>query len=183
MLGADTTMIIAGAAFLVVAWLGMIVWVSTRYQRVGPNEALVVYGRGPTRIVTSGGAFVWPLMMQAKRLSLEAGTVDVTVEEPATADGAGVRAEAKARFAITSDPSGLRVAAARFLDSTPEMIADAVRAAVEARLREALRAMGAEQAIPRPAQLADQVRATVVRDLEAMGITLLVLDIVSVSAP
>src|SRR3954471_3350330 len=76
---------VLGAA-LAILWV-----VSMRYVLVGPNEVLVVSGRKRRildpdkttrtvgyRIIKGGGAFVWPVVEKAQRLSLELMTLEVT---------------------------------------------------------------------------------------------------------
>ncbi len=47
------------------------------FHKVGPNEALIVYGLGGTKVVKGGGRIVWPLIQQARELSLELMSFDV----------------------------------------------------------------------------------------------------------
>jgi flotillin len=54
--------------------------VSSSYRKVGPNAAMVVYGRGAGehgRVVTNGGTFVFPMFQQFSQLSLELKSFDV----------------------------------------------------------------------------------------------------------
>lgn len=82
----------AAAAFAIVFVLFvLLLFISSRYQKVGPNEALIISGRGqlrvnPTtgqkerigyRIVKGGGTVVWPVVERAERLSLEVMTLEV----------------------------------------------------------------------------------------------------------
>ena len=79
----------AMAAFAVIFVLFIVLlFIAGRYQKVGPNEALVISGRGTFRvdpssgrkerigyrIVKGGGTVVWPVLERAERLSLEVMT-------------------------------------------------------------------------------------------------------------
>ena len=47
------------------------------FHRVGPNEALIVYGLGGTKVVKGSGRIVWPMVQEARELSLELMSFDV----------------------------------------------------------------------------------------------------------
>ena len=172
--------IVAGGILLVVAVFLNLFWLSTRYQRARPNEALVIYGRGPVRVIVGGGAFVWPFFMEAKRLSLAPMQLDVTVEEPASPAGPAVRAEVRAQCAIPPSAEMVARAADRFTGSAPQAIEETIRTIVEARLRDALRARSGQAAVAADG-LAAEVGAAAAQDLAAMGIELLLLDAKSIS--
>jgi len=170
--------VIAGAVLFVGLMLLNILWLSTRYQRVGPHEALIVYGRGQTQIIVGGGAFVWPFFTETRRLSLAPVQVEATVAEPL--DGAGpARAQVRAQVALSPDPDALRVAATRLAEVAPEGLAGTAQAMLEARVREWLRSPGGEGATSAE-RLASYVRIAGTRDLAALGVDLLMLDVVSV---
>src|SRR5687768_3795668 len=59
------------------------------YRRVGPRQALLILGYGGTRVVTEGGAFVWPVVHEAWLLPLDPWEVVVPSPSLATADGRG----------------------------------------------------------------------------------------------
>src|SRR5579884_3414323 len=75
-LGPVVIILLIVAAFLLI--MGM---ASNIYVKVGPNEALIVYGLGGTQIVTGSGKFVVPLFQSQKRLSLELMTFDVAPQQ------------------------------------------------------------------------------------------------------
>lgn len=38
-------------------------------RKVGPNQALIVYGKGGTKVITGGAEFVIPLLQRAQELN------------------------------------------------------------------------------------------------------------------
>ncbi len=101
--------VVAVAVLLLLMWL-----VGSLFRRVGPNEALIVYGWGGTHIVTGGGKVVWPLFQSYQVLSLELMSFDVAPEQDLyTAQGVAVNVEAVAQIKVKSDPESIRTAAAR----------------------------------------------------------------------
>lgn len=81
---------VIAAIALVVAVLGLIVFIARRIRRVPPNEALVIVGRGAgkpgpgdtggQRVVIGGRTFVWPILQQGFSISLEQRQIGITVE-------------------------------------------------------------------------------------------------------
>jgi flotillin len=64
-------------AALVLAVLTVFYVIARMYRKVGPNQALIVFGWGGTHIVTGGGTIVWPMIQTARELSLELMSFDV----------------------------------------------------------------------------------------------------------
>src|SRR5258708_17482194 len=65
------------AGLLVLAILFAMAGFATLLRKVGPHEALIVYGiRGP-RTVTNGGTILIPMLEQCRELSLELMSFDV----------------------------------------------------------------------------------------------------------
>ena len=103
------TVVIAVAivAFVVVA--AFLVYAS-RVKKVGPNEVLVISGRGKGvngfRIITGGRAFVWPVLERVDMLSLELMTIELTTPDVPTVQGvpSPLTASLKSKSAATKTP-------------------------------------------------------------------------------
>src|SRR6185312_6358917 len=67
--------IVVGLAVVLLLILGL---VASMFRKVGPNQAMIVYGFGGTKVVVGGGTVVWPMVQQARELSLELMSFDVT---------------------------------------------------------------------------------------------------------
>lgn len=86
-------LIVASLSVLVILMIFLIV--ARMYRKVGPNQALIVYGFGGTRIVQGGGAIVLPLVQSCQELSLELMSFDVSPEQDLyTKQGVAVTVEA-----------------------------------------------------------------------------------------
>jgi flotillin len=97
-----------GVLFIVVGLVAVVLLVfallATMFRKVGPNQALIVYGLGGTRVVKSG-AVVWPLVQQARELSLELMSFDVApTQDLYTSQGVAVNVEAVTQIKVKSDP-------------------------------------------------------------------------------
>jgi len=141
------------------------------YRRVGPNQALVVYGWGGTHIVTGGGKMVWPLFQSFQSLSLELMSFDVAPEQDIyTAQGVAVAVEAVAQIKVKSDPDSVRTAAEQFLTKPAEERESLLRLVMEGHLRGIVGLLTVEQLVKEPEMVAGRVRETVADDLSKMGL-------------
>src|SRR5215204_7102052 len=94
--------------------------VASMFHKVGPNQALVVYGLGGTKVVKGGGAVVWPLIQSSRGLSLELMSFDVApTQDLYTSQGVAVNVEAVTQIKVKSDPVSILTASEQFLNKTP----------------------------------------------------------------
>ena len=126
--------VIAGLSVLaVLAITGMI---ARMYRKVGPHEALIVYGFRDTRIIKGGGTIIFPMVEQSKELSLELMSFDVAPQQSLyTNQGVAVTVEAVAQLKVKSDPVSIRTAAEQFLTKRPEQREGLIRLVMEGHLR------------------------------------------------
>src|SRR5438067_9283291 len=90
--------------------------ISSWFRKVGPNEALVVYGLRP-RIVIGKIALILPVVESWKLLSLELMSFDVAPQQDLyTTQGVAVTVEAVAQIKVKSDPESIRTAAEQLLN-------------------------------------------------------------------
>lgn len=102
---------------------------AARFVKAGPDEALVVSGLkqrdgSSQRIVLGGGTFVWPVLEQARRLSL--------APIPVSASSGRFLAEGHVR--VRKDRKAVALAAERFLSISPPEIGKIAAQAVEGAL-------------------------------------------------
>ena len=101
---------------------------ASRVKKVGPNEVLVISGRGEGRqdrevghmksnfrIVTGGRSFIWPVLERVDYLSLEIMTIDITTPDVPSSQGVPVTVDGVAQVKIGSDENSIRTSAIQFL--------------------------------------------------------------------
>src|SRR5881296_1132462 len=126
--------ILAGLA--VVAVLIVIMILASMFRKVGPNQALIVYGFGGTRIVQGGGAVILPMVQSARELSLELMSFDVApTQDLYTNQGVAVTIEAVAQIKVRSDQESILTAAEQFLSKAPIEREGMLRLVMEGHLR------------------------------------------------
>ncbi|MBX7245795.1 MAG: hypothetical protein K1X53_09860 [Candidatus Sumerlaeaceae bacterium] len=155
------------AVFLIILVYGM----ATIYRKVGPNQALIVYGLGGTQIVTGGGKMVIPMIQTARELSLELMSFDVAPHQAFyTVQGVAVTVEAVTQIKVKSDHESIKTAAEQFLTKEPVEREGMIRLVVEGHLRGIVGQMTVEQIVKQPEMLSEKVRSTCAEDLNKMGL-------------
>src|ERR671933_56255 len=106
------------------------------FRKGAPNQALIVYGFGGTRIVQGGGAFVFPVIQSSRELSLELMSFDVApTQDLYTNQGVAVNVEAVAQIKVKSDPVSILTAAEQFLNKALPDRQELIRLVMEGHLR------------------------------------------------
>jgi len=162
-------MLVGGvAAFIFVVYLIFALY-SRLYQKVGPNEVLVISGRGGFRLVSGGGSLVFPFIEKADRFSLEMITIDITTPEVFTHQGVPVLVDAVAQVKVGNDESMIKTAVNRFLSKPINQIHDVLKQTLEGHTRAIIGKMNVEEIIKERDKFASQVFETSLPDLQKMG--------------
>src|SRR5882724_3113720 len=145
------------------------------YRKVGPNEALVVYGFRKTRVVKGAGTIIWPMVESGRLLSLELMSFDVAPQQDLyTNQGVAVTVEAVAQLKVKSDDISIKTASEQFLTKTPPQREGLIRLVMEGHLRGIIGQLTVEQIVKEPEMVADRMRSTCAGDMSKMG-----LDVIS----
>jgi uncharacterized membrane protein YqiK len=161
----QTVAIFAGLAVLAI--MLVISMLARLYRKVGPNEALLVYGRGKTpRVVKGAGTVIWPLIESCRLLSLELMSFDVAPQQDLyTNQGVAVTVEAVAQIKVKSDDISIRTGAEQFLTKTPPQREGLIRLVMEGHLRGIIGQLTVEQIVKEPEMVGDRMRATCAGDM------------------
>jgi flotillin len=169
-LGLGTLAVAAAVAVLALAIVGYIVAYLAFLKKVGPNEVLVVSGRGRVKFITGGADMVVPLFHTWNRLSLEVMTLDVTTPEVYTVQGVPIIVDGVAQIKIKKDEASLHAAAERFLGKNPNEIAKIALETVQGHLRAILGTLTVEDIYKNRDQFAQKVQEISAGDLANMGL-------------
>lgn len=162
-------MIVGGvAAFIFVVYLVFALY-SKLYQKVGPNEVLVVSGRGGFRLIQGGGSLVFPFVEKAERFSLEMITIDITTPEVFTHQGVPLLVDAVAQVKVGNDEEMIKTCINRFLSKSINQIHDVLKQTLEGHTRAIIGKMNVEDIIRERDKFASQVFETSLPDLQKMG--------------
>ena len=165
-------MTVAVVVLILVASLMLIfALIAQLYRKVGPNQALVVYGFGGTKVVKGSGQVIWPMVQSARELSLELMSFDVAPQQDLyTSQGVAVNVEAVAQIKVKSDPVSVLTAAEQFLTKEPRERDGLIRLVMEGHLRGIVGQLTVESIVKEPEMVADRMRANVAEDMAKMGL-------------
>jgi flotillin len=168
MSAAGVIVIVVGLAIVVVLILAL---VASMFRKVGPNQALVVYGFGGTKVVVGGGRVIWPMVQQGRELSLELMSFDVTPQNDFySGQGVAVNVEAVAQIKVKSDQVSILTASEQFLNKPPQEREGLIRLVMEGHLRGIIGQLRIEEIVKEPEMVAEKVRSQVADDMSKMGL-------------
>jgi flotillin len=145
---------------------------SHQYAKVGPNQAMLVYGRAKEpKVITGGGTFVLPIFERAETFSLELMSFDVAPQQNLyTNQGVSVRVEAVTQLKVRNDRESILTAAEQFLSKTFEQRQALIRLVMEGHLRGIVGQLTIEQIVKEPEMVSEKMRSTSSADLAKMGL-------------
>src|SRR3954467_5393293 len=144
--------------------------ISSWFRKVGPNEALVVYGLRP-RVVIGKIALILPVVESWKLLSLELMSFDVAPQQDLyTTQGVAVTVEAVAQIKVKSDMESILTAPEQFLTKTDQEREGLIRLVMEGHLRGIIGQLTVEEIVKQPEMVADRMRSTCAEDMNKMGL-------------
>ncbi|TMC61066.1 MAG: flotillin family protein, partial [Chloroflexi bacterium] len=160
--------------------------VSSRYKKVGPNQVLVISGRGQTftdaatgkresrsfRLVKGGGTIVLPVIERVDELSLEIMTLDVNTPKVYTLQGVAVTVDGVAQVKIRGDDVSITTAAEQMLSKNVEEIKNVALQTLEGHLRAILGTLSVESIYKDRDAFATKVAEVATADMANMGLTI-----------
>ncbi|MBM3334774.1 flotillin family protein [Candidatus Sumerlaeota bacterium] len=154
-----------------------------RYRKVGPNEALIISGKGSMfrtvdgridrrgfRILRGGGTFVWPVFERVDVISLELMTIEVRTPEVYTVLGVPVVVDGVAQIKVRGDDSAISTAAEQFLGKAETEIHHVAQQTLEGHLRAILGTLTVEEIYKNRDAFAQQVQKVALEDMANMGL-------------
>jgi flotillin len=164
------TVLIIAAVAVVVVFLAINTY-GRLLRKVGPNQALIVYGSGGTEIVTGRSRFVVPLYQRAQEFSLELMSFDVAPSQDLyTSQGVAVKVEAVTQIKVRSDDQSVRTAAEQFLSKPQDVRENLIRLVMEGHLRGIVGQLTVEELVKEPENVGEKMLKTVTPDMEKMGL-------------
>src|SRR5207249_3348872 len=159
---------------------GTVLAYASRYKKVPPNMAMVVYGRrqkamgGRGYQVKSGGAkFIVPIFESVEWLRLDVRTLDLVVTDIVTdvkRSGAKINIKAVAQVKISSDEATLNTAAENLLGKTEQQVDEIALKTLEGHVRGVCATLTVEEVNSDRDAIASKILGMAGNDLRNMGI-------------
>ena len=164
-------LIVIGVVAIVVVVFILIQTLGRMLRKVGPNQALIVYGAGGTKVITGGSHFVLPLYQRAQEFSLELMSFDVApAQDLYTSQGVAVNVEAVTQIKVRSDEESVKTAAEQFLSKQQDEREGLIRLVMEGHLRGIVGQLTVEELVKDPENVGSKMLKTVTPDMEKMGL-------------
>src|SRR5215469_8031041 len=163
--------IIVGAVAAVIVLIVIVQTYGRLLRKVGPNQALIVFGSGGTKVITGGSHFVIPLYQRAQEFSLELMSFDVAPSQDLyTTQGVAVNVEAVTQIKVRSDQESVKTAAEQFLSKAQDVRENLIRLVMEGHLRGIVGQLSIEELVKEPENVGAKMLKTVTPDMEKMGL-------------
>ncbi len=174
---------------ILVLLVALVLWLiyRRRYRRIGPDEALIVYGRKAKRdrdgyrVIVGGGTFVTPFIEEAATFPLHAMQLDVQLLGVLAGDQRtpiNVNGTATVKVPVTpaereSEFPTVRLAASNFLGMSVEEIRDALTKVVSGHLRTIVAGLSVVDLYTDQARFTEDLKSKAADELQSLGYSFL----------
>lgn len=168
---------------IIVAFILFLLVYLSRYRKCGPNEVMVISGRGKLgfRIVKGGGTFIVPVVERVDILSLEDMALEVKCAGVYTSEGVPITVDGVAVVKVAPDNESIRTAAEQFLSKQRSQIANIATQTLEGHLRAILGTLTVEEIYQDREKFAQNVQNVAAVDMANMGLSIVAFTIREVS--
>lgn len=180
---------IAVAVVMVFLMVALLIVFASRYNKVGPNEVLVISGKmirtqgKGFRTIRGGGVFVYPIIERVDRISLNIMTLSVRTPEVYTVQGVPVVVDGVAQVKIDSDQASIDTAAEQFLSLTENEIRTVALETLEGHLRAVLGTLTVEEIYKERDKFAQRVQEIATPDMRNMGMRIVSFTVKNITDP
>jgi flotillin len=165
--------------------------VKTLWKVPDADEALIITGFGVKgravgdrvfKVVTGGGAFVWPVLQKAQYLGMSADKALLEVEG-VDSQKIPVGVRGVAIFKVGDDERSITNAATRFLEAQQGQMHDLVREVFHGHLRSIIGGLSVEDLIANRNELAQQTRDASADEMQKLGLVIDSLQVQDIVDP
>ncbi|HEU0302108.1 MAG TPA: SPFH domain-containing protein [Longimicrobium sp.] len=177
------TLLLAGAAVLVVFWSAM--FFVSRYRRCPANKLLVISGKvsggDSAKCISGGGAMVWPVIQEYDYLSLEPIQIDIPLKDALSFENIRVSVPSVFTVAIGTEPEVRQNAAVRLLKLTQEQIKRQAQDIIFGQLRQVIASMRIEEINRDRDAFLHNIQTSLEPELKKLGLVLLNVNITDIN--
>ncbi|HQR37423.1 MAG TPA: SPFH domain-containing protein [Blastocatellia bacterium] len=167
--------------FAVVIIVLMLSGILSRYKKIPPDKALILYGGGDFRALTGGAVIVWPVINEAYELDLRAFQLELDLLNAPNKDRIPINMRAMATCKISKEENLLKRAAENFGRSSMDDIQTKVRNVMEGHLRVVVGQINMDTILSERDQFNAKIQSEAAIELQSLGIEVTILNILEVS--
>lgn len=156
---------------------------SKRYVKVPPEQALIIFGGGKTRVMSGGAKFILPLVEDFYHLDLSLFQFEVELKEVPNKDNVPITLSASVSAKISNKADMLPVAAGMFGRTNLSGITQKVKGIVDGIVRALIGQSSMETILRDMDQFKQSIQAMVQGELAKTGCEIVALNIQQVSDP
>ncbi len=167
--------IILLAVIAVAVIIALVVLYASRYKKVPPDKAMVVYGKRGFTVITGGAKFIVPIIESYEYLPLDVRTLDINVTDivtDVTRSGAKVNIKSVAQVKISGDKRVLNTAAEHLLHKTDAAINEIAMKTLEGHVRGVCATLTIEEINSDRDTISARIQNMAGNDLMNMGIAI-----------
>ncbi len=168
---------------LVLATGALVRTLARRYVKVPPEQALIIYGGGKTRVMSGGAKFIVPLMEDFYHLDLSLFQFEVELKEVPNKDNVPITLSASVSAKISNKEEMLPVAAGMFGRTNIQGISLKVKGIVDGIVRALIGQQSMETILRDMDQFKRDIQNLVSTELAKTGCEIVALNIQQVSDP
>jgi flotillin len=179
----DNLVTILMVFFVIVILVLILRAITSRYIRIPPEQALVVYGGGKSEVVTSGARIVWPFLQDSYPLDLRAFQVQLHLKDAPNMDRIPITLIAMATCKISKKPELLLKAAENFGRTKSEEVDSKIANVLEGHLRVVVGQIDMDTILSKRDEFNARISSESATELQNLGVEIVVLNIQEVSDP
>jgi flotillin len=172
-----------GGLVALAVFAGLVLLFVSRYRRCPANKVLVISGRVGTgnaaRVISGGGAFIWPVIQEYAYLDLTPIQVDIPLKDALSAENIRVAVPSVFTVAVGQDSETQQNAAARLLSlaGDPQQIKRQAQDIIFGQLRQIIASMKIQEINSDRDALLTRIQTHLMPELKKIGLVLINVNI------
>ena len=179
----DNLVTILMVFFVIVILVLILRAITSRYIRIPPEQALVIYGGGKSEVVTTGARIVWPFLQDSYPLDLRAFQIQLHLKDAPNMDRIPITLIAMATCKVSKKPELLLKAAENFGRSKSEDVDSKIANVLEGHLRVVVGQIDMDTILSKRDEFNARISSESATELQNLGVEIIVLNIQEVSDP
>ena len=174
-----------GVVSFIVFIFVLILFLASLYKRCPSNKILAIYGKVGTgksvKCFHGGGAFIWPLIQDARFLDLIPMTINIPLKGALSFQNIRINVPSTFTIAIDTSPEAMNNAAVRLLELSPQEIEKMATEIIFGQLRLTVASLSIEDINQDREKFLLAIRNNIEPELRKIGLTLINVNITDIT--